>query len=1246
MAATKSPLQQARDLLSNVGNSLNPTSNAGNNFWSSPVAQGLARFQQTNPLNFLSQAGRQYNQQAQQSLQSLPKTVAPAIRYPAKFVGNLGQGIQSSETQAMDTTFTGAKNFVNQGVKTISQIPQGPKTTASNLLGMVKPAAQTVLGFGSMVAGVNPLTIGARTLAAAPLDKRPQLLGNDVLNTAADMVAFSKNPAWEKMYPITSKILTIGNPGNLKGAAMVANGAIRHFVKGGVEGLMLGWSSLPDNLTSKQKADWLLSNIAVGGLSDVSITALGKSLGYVGKAADNAGLYDYLGKIVDKGKNEMRKLSTPVATMGIDPTTGKRVVEPMWKYQGKALLNRQHKGAINFGSDLTSPNPKMNQDPLAAKDPWAGGPDVSNPPNVRSSPMLSSNPSQRAIEDALNKNNFMQAQKLVNGLAEGDPYRKTMQVLIDNLSSASGNVPTGFKKGSTTLFNFGKGQKAGDLKTFNKLYEAGQLDQAGAYVQGLSNDDPLKAPLLKTLDTVIRLHNDLPTEMTQPAGIPPPLSPTNKLGSNSLPNTTPQGGAISQKGVLGGSTGGNLPGSVPPSPPPTGGSNVSSGGSIPPTDPVNKIIAAIKGAKPVRNAQEALYSAERSKRIGVVAGIGQNVPGEAGYHAQLGALKGELPKANFESIRGQVTQPDIDGLFNKVEQSGLTPYEKVTAKTGLAKLLGAGGGTVPQRGELDLLNQVFPPEFTQAVLDQRSTFQKLFSLAQGGLNLPRAIMATADFSAPLRQGAFLIGRPKQWIPAFKEQFKYFASPKAYEGLQQNIKARPTYPMMREAGLSLTDTSPVMGSREEMFMSNLTEKIPGFGKIAAGSNRAYSGFLNKLRADVFDDLVGSAQKQGVKVEGKTLQDIGNFVNTATGRGNLGALQRAAPLLNGALFSPRLVASRVNLLNPVYYAKLDPFVRKEALKSLMTFGGTALTTMGLAKLAGAQVGSDPRSSDFGKIKVGNTRYDVLGGFGQYIKLAAQLTTGQIVSSTTGKTMTLGEGYKPMTRKDILTRFFESKESPVASFVTGLLTGQDSIGNKFQATPEVISRFIPLIAQDAYDLVKEHGVAGLPMTVPGVFGVGTQTYGKQQLVTGKNQLGKPAVQLTSPTTMAQDISNKLIGAPPLGSTPQYAADAYFKQMLKMPKADAAQKFDQIAKSDPAIAKKIVQSYKDYKLGITVEDENLKSKDVASGDRAVAVADQFKKLTTNQEKAKLWEEYVKKGIITKEVAKQLADLLRGGGQ
>jgi hypothetical protein len=129
---------------------------------------------------------------------------------------------------------------------------------------------------------------------------------------------------------------------------------------------------------------------------------------------------------------------------------------------------------------------------------------------------------------------------------------------------------------------------------------------------------------------------------------------------------------------------------------------------------------------------------------------------------------------------------------------------------------------------------------------------------------------------------------------------------------------------------------------------------------------------------------------------------------------------------------------------------------------------------------------------KIKIGDTRLDTLGGLQQYLRLAAQLASGKIISSTSGNVVTLGEGYKPLTRLDILERFFMGKENPIASFVTSWLQGQDVVGNKFEPGPEIVKRFIPMIIQDLNDTLKDQGAAkGTLVSIPSFFGIGTQTY-----------------------------------------------------------------------------------------------------------------------------------------------------------
>jgi len=585
--------------------------------------------------------------------------------------------------------------------------------------------------------------------------------------------------------------------------------------------------------------------------------------------------------------------------------------------------------------------------------------------------------------------------------------------------------------------------------------------------------------------------------------------------------------------------------------------------------PAQKVMNALKEVKPLRGLQERLYTKARGEKLGKLLGIAKTTTGEAGFFAEKGALKGELPKVQFESIRNKIGQEDIDALFNQVKASPiLTEWEKLPAREGLSKLFGEVGGKVPTKNEIKLLKDVFGEEFATTILGKRPLLDKLKEAGIQLANIPRSIMASFDLSAPLRQGIFLAARhPKKFFSSFAKQFKTFASEKAYKALNEEIISRPTYKIMRENKLAITELGSSLSTREEAFMSNWAEKIPGVGTIVRASGRAYTGFLNKLRADVFDDFIKQGEKLGID-DPKFLKDAANFVNHATGRGTLGGLEAAAVPLNTFFFSPRLIMSRLNLINPVYYAKLQPQVRKEALKSLFSFAGLALTVGGLLKMGGASVEIDPRNSDFMKPKFGNTRYDILGGFQQPVRLAAQLISGKIISSTTGKTLTLGEGYKPLTRTGIIGRYFSYKEAPLVSFAHALLSGQTAIGEKVDIPKEVASRFTPMVIQDMIDLYNEEGVAGIPMAAPAIFGVGVQSYGG---VESYDLKGKEYQELNKELEKLKTT----IGFPSTSAFGTELTNKEYKELRKV--------------SGEAIAKSLTELIKDPKY-LELDDESKK--------------------------------------------------------
>lgn len=506
------------------------------------------------------------------------------------------------------------------------------------------------------------------------------------------------------------------------------------------------------------------------------------------------------------------------------------------------------------------------------------------------------------------------------------------------------------------------------------------------------------------------------------------------------------------------------------------------------------------------STKAAEQTAGRAEQLSAFEAAGRGKTGVEAARAQLGAMRGPIaPEHPIEALQSQISKADIDSLYTAVQQSSsLRGFDKPTAYSALNKVIYEG--KLPNNTELSILEKQFGKEFAQTVASKISTLKKLTNTAGTVLGVPRSILSSFDLSAPFRQGWFFLSHPKQFFRAFPDMIRAIKPEEAIK-VQQQIDALPARPLM-EGRVNFT-VPGTLGPQEESFLSaNLTEKLTG-GKLGpvAASNRAYSTFLNKLRADMFQYYVDLAQKQGALKLGadgsvvngtKLLDDIGKLVNVGTGRGSLGQLGRASNALSTALFSPRLLASRLQVLNPQFYATLDPFVRKEAIKSVLTMAAGVTSVLSLARLAGAEVEGDPHSSDFGKIKIGDTRYDILAGHQQIIKTVAQLLPdalggGYTKSSISGKITKLGAGYKPLTRADVALRFLQSKEAPVVSFVHDLLNGQDYLGRPLKIGKELYNRLVPMAIQDTTDAIKEWGAAqGVAMTLPGYLGIGTQTYG----------------------------------------------------------------------------------------------------------------------------------------------------------
>lgn len=438
------------------------------------------------------------------------------------------------------------------------------------------------------------------------------------------------------------------------------------------------------------------------------------------------------------------------------------------------------------------------------------------------------------------------------------------------------------------------------------------------------------------------------------------------------------------------------------------------------------------------------------------------------------------------------------------------------------------------RDKLIELRQKRELRILQRQYENSSKWDKFVRNAANVLNVPRTLMASVDYSAPLRQALLpTIGHPLMAAKAAGNMFKASFSKKFYDRWFDDLQNSPGYELMKESKLGLTDTKdPKLTAREEEYMSNLAQKIPFIGKaiklgsgvpipftgkkikevggLISGSERAYSMYLNKMRVDLFNMFVGRMQKDGKTWENSKdeYKAVAAFVNNMTGRGDLGeTLNKATPILSGLFFSPRLMASRLNTLTyltkPSFYKRLPSEVRKDYFRNMLGTAAVGLTILGMAKMAGAETEDDPRSPDFGKIKSGNTRWDIWGGHQQYIKTAAQILTGQKKSSTSGDITEMGKNPLSGSRLSTLMGFFRGKLAPVPSVVTDLLEGENAVGEKLTTDwvggkkeiglgRYLAQHLLPLTATGLSEAIRDQGGKAIfTVGVPAAFGVGTQTY-----------------------------------------------------------------------------------------------------------------------------------------------------------
>jgi hypothetical protein len=504
----------------------------------------------------------------------------------------------------------------------------------------------------------------------------------------------------------------------------------------------------------------------------------------------------------------------------------------------------------------------------------------------------------------------------------------------------------------------------------------------------------------------------------------------------------------------------------------------------PPEPVADKLLRLITEAKRAHPRAAGELHVRRVREAGAIAGIRgrQAFPEEEAFRKAMAQRAGKQPKPTLEM---EEFGPEQVAELREVLRASpkLSPHDWPTARVALDSLL---LGELPTPSEVALLERVYPG-IRKTIEPWRPLGAKAWREFVEAANLPRAVLSSYDLSAPFRQGALLgPGHPKEFIAAFKPMIKALTRERNATASYEGIVNHPVYRQFAEpAGLYIAPIgSAEMAAREEAFMSKWAGKIPGVKQ----SQQAFVTFLNKLRFDVFKTSVQSWQRRGIPFTEADTKALASWVNIASGRGKLGSFERAGPELATILFSPRLLAARLETLPQLVTA--TPLVRKMVARDIAAFVGTNISLLSMLKLSGvADVELDPRSTDWGKIRVGATRIDPWAGFQQIGRTVAQLVMGVRKATVTGSLY-------PAERWKTLTRAGQAKLAPGFGFLVDVMRQSTFIGEEIDFSgagikAQAFNRLVPMFIQDVVDAVREQGVAGAGLAAPGLVGVGILSY-----------------------------------------------------------------------------------------------------------------------------------------------------------
>ena len=430
--------------------------------------------------------------------------------------------------------------------------------------------------------------------------------------------------------------------------------------------------------------------------------------------------------------------------------------------------------------------------------------------------------------------------------------------------------------------------------------------------------------------------------------------------------------------------------------------------------------------------------------------------------------------------------------------------------------------------------------------DTRGEAVKAWARFIGGTSvLARAML---DMSVVgVQGGKFLRSHPIKGVKIGWKATKAFFKQNASDALATEIANHPYFEDFKNSGGHIYAMNGLEGDAPEDFRAVeqgaplpngkviTADMIPGVKR----SSRSFAGFLNKAALELYSDMVEAAGANGTGATAEQKKLLADFVNISLGYGygkkNVGKKLSLIPaVLDAIAWAPRKAVAELK------YATLYPLLTNWAGTRKHEISGKEIWavdkaigrqylryTLGslafgacivlLAKLFNGDDDDDrniwsdildPRSSDFGRIRIGNTSWSVFAGNEMVWRLFARLYTGQT------KTNGVVKDYKYHGVEAALD-YLRGKLNPLLGAAVDYKMDKNFVGEKLseKSAWELTNDYaLPLTASALYENFANNPddpLAAIFNAIPIFFGMTSYTYERDPLARVVKQ-GDEAVRI----------------------------------------------------------------------------------------------------------------------------------------